>query len=70
MPELTFIRFCWFLKYLVDPESKGCLEKAKTTKSCMLKDASNLASLYGSHIDGIVYVKQIGLGVGQRWQGH
>ena len=33
MSELTFIGFCWFLKYLINPESKECLEKAKTTKS-------------------------------------
>ena len=32
MSELTFIRFCYFLKYLIDPESKGCLEKAKSTE--------------------------------------
>ena len=32
MSELTFIRFCWFLKYLIDPESKGCLEKLKLPK--------------------------------------
>ena len=29
----------------------------------MAKDASNLASFYCSHIDGIVCVKQIGLGL-------
>ena len=28
----------------------------------LVKDASNLASFYGSQIDGIVYVKQIDLG--------
>ena len=26
----------------------------------LVKDALNLASFYGSHIDGIVFVKQIG----------
>ena len=29
----------------------------------LVKDASNIASFYGSHIDGIVCVKQIGLGL-------
>ena len=28
----------------------------------MVKDASNLASFYGSQVDGMVYVKQIDLG--------
>ena len=28
----------------------------------LVKDASNLASFYGSHIDGMVCVKQIDLG--------
>ena len=43
--------------YLINPESKGCLEKAKTPKV-----ASNLASFYGSHIDEIICVKHIGSG--------
>ena len=37
----------------------------------MLNDASNLASFYCSHIDGIICVKQIGLGLNLfklRWQ--
>ena len=36
MSELIFIRFLKFLKYCIDPESKGCLEEAKTTKRCYL----------------------------------
>ena len=32
MFELTFIRLCYFLKYLINPKSKGCLEKAKAIK--------------------------------------
>jgi hypothetical protein len=28
----------------------------------LLKDASNLASFYNSNIDGIVFIKQIGVG--------
>ena len=47
--------------YLINPKSKGCLEKAKATKK-MVKDVLHLASFYGSHIDGIVCVKQIDLG--------
>ena len=58
MFELIFIRLCKFLKHLIDPESNGCLEKAKTARSWPV----NLASFYGSHIDGIVCVKQIDLG--------
>ena len=53
--------FVLFLKYLIDPKSKGFLEKAKTTKK-WYKDGSNIASCYDSDIDGIVCVKQIGLG--------
>ena len=45
---------------LIDPESNGCLKKAKLPK--LVKDASNLASFYGSHIDGVVCVKHIDLG--------
>jgi hypothetical protein len=45
----------------MDPKSKGCLEKAKTTK-VGIEDASNLAYFYGSHIDGIFCVNQIGFG--------
>ena len=37
-----------------------CLEKAKKTQK-LVKDALNLASFYGSHIEGIVCGKQIGL---------
>ena len=33
MSELTFIIFCYLLKVLIDPKSKRCLKKAKTTKS-------------------------------------
>ena len=60
MSEVTFIRFCYFLKYLIDPESNGVWKKLKLPK--FVKDTSNLASFYDSHIHGIVFVIQIGLG--------
>ena len=56
MSEHTFITFCLFLKYHIDPESKVCLEKLPG------KDASNLVSFYSSEIDVIDCVRQIGLG--------
>jgi hypothetical protein len=45
------------------PQVKGCLEKAKYNYQKFVKDTSNLATFYGLHIDGIVCVKQIGLGL-------
>ena len=51
-------------KWLISIRNKlnynGCLKKAKLPK--VGKVASNLASFYGSHIDGIVCVKQIDSG--------
>ena len=48
------------MKYLINPESNGCLEKANMYYQKLVKDASSLAYFYGSHIDGIVCVKHIG----------
>ena len=50
-----FYKILLVLKYLIDPESKRCKETLKLPN--IGKDASNLASFYGSHIDGIIYVK-------------
>ena len=42
------------------PRVKGMPEKSLNYQR-LVKHASNLASFYGSHIDGIFYVKQIDL---------
>ena len=47
------------MKYLIDPESNGCLKKLKLIKVMLKK----LKFFYSSHIDGIICVKQIGLGL-------
>ena len=44
-------------------ESKRWLEKTKTKYQKLVKDASNLVSFNGSHIDGIVCVRQIYLDI-------
>jgi hypothetical protein len=61
MSDLTFIRFFYYLKYLIDLESEGRLKNYQK----LVKDASNLASFYGSQIDRSICVKQIGLGLKQ-----
>ena len=43
------------------PRVKGMPGRSKNYKK-LVKGASNLASFYVSHIDRIVYVRQIGLG--------
>ena len=45
-------------------ETGFCMDISWMVK--LVKDASNLASFYGSHIDGIFFVKQIGLGSARR----
>ena len=62
MSELTFVRFGSFWSmYLIDPKSKGCLKKVKSPK--FGKGCLKLVSFYGSKMNGIVCVKQIGLGL-------
>jgi hypothetical protein len=62
MSDLTFIRFILFFEVPYRPRVKGIPGKSYNYQK-LVKDASNLASFYGSHIDGVVCLKQIGLGL-------
>ena len=53
--------FVSFLSTLSTPSQMDAWKKLKLPK--LVKDASNLASFYSSHIDGIICVEQIGLGL-------
>ena len=56
-----FKDFVSFWSTLSTPSQRDAWKKLKIPK--VGKGCSNLASFYGSHIDGIVYVKQISLGL-------
>ena len=51
------------------PQVKGMPGKSYSYQK-LVNDASNLAYFYGSHIDGIVCVKQIGMGSARTLEKH